>query len=351
MKIISKNPLIINASKSPKTFKILSIDGGGIKGLFSAQVLAKFEEVYNTNMSDHFDLICGTSTGGIIALAISLKIPMKQICEFYTKYGHDIFNEKAKKTKHGRFLLRCNQIFGKGKYRSDALNKALLEVFGQRTMSESDNLLCIPSYNIITAQPRIFKKDYGILSEDDNKTYVDVALATAAAPTYFPVRKINNERFVDGGVWANNPTLVGLTEYISNFKNEYSNVEILSISSLEVSSGETHDKQLCRSFVHWQDTLFDTFTTGQSFFTNFFMENLSKHSGIPIKYKRIKNEPLSISQQKSIDMDNANKDTLKLLTSIGEQTGVKYKNDVEIENLFKTKKTYWPQSKKINHGK
>lgn len=65
-----------------KKFKILSIDGGGIKGLYSAQVLAKFEESFNTRLSDHFDLICGTSTGGIIALGVSAKIPMKNIVEF-----------------------------------------------------------------------------------------------------------------------------------------------------------------------------------------------------------------------------------------------------------------------------
>lgn len=66
-----------------KKFKILCIDGGGIKGLYSAQVLAKFEESFNARLSDHFDLICGTSTGGIIALGVSARIPMKNIVEFY----------------------------------------------------------------------------------------------------------------------------------------------------------------------------------------------------------------------------------------------------------------------------
>lgn len=343
MEIISKEPFIVDARTQKKVFKILSIDGGGIKGLFSAQVLAKFEEVYKTKTSDHFDLICGTSTGGIIALAISLKIPMSDICKFYLQYGNDIFNEKAKKTKYGRLSLRCNQIFGKGKYKCEALNQALTNVFGQKTMSESHNLLCIPSYNIITGQPRVFKKNYDVLSEDDNKSYVDVALATAAAPTYFPVRDINKERFIDGGVWANNPTLVGLTEYISKFNKEYNSVEILSISSLELPSGEDYNKPLHRSFIHWQDTLFDTFTAGQSFFTNFFMENLSKSSSIPIKYKRIKNDALSSVQQNSIDMDNAAVSSLSLLENIGKTTGVKYKDDEDIKRLFSTKKTYFTQ--------
>lgn len=79
-----------------KPFKILCIDGGGIKGLFSAQVLAKFEEVFKTNISDQFDLICGTSTGGIIALAASAKIPMCEVVRFYEEKGPLIFAEHQK---------------------------------------------------------------------------------------------------------------------------------------------------------------------------------------------------------------------------------------------------------------
>lgn len=73
------NDIKLRKMEDKKNFKILCIDGGGIKGLYSAQVLAKFEESFNTRLSDHFDLICGTSTGGIIALAASAKIPMVDV--------------------------------------------------------------------------------------------------------------------------------------------------------------------------------------------------------------------------------------------------------------------------------
>lgn len=82
----------------PKKFKILCIDGGGIKGLYSAQLLAKFEDVFNVRISDCFDMLCGTSTGGIIALAASLKKPMRDVVTFYEQDGPIIFNEKLKKT-------------------------------------------------------------------------------------------------------------------------------------------------------------------------------------------------------------------------------------------------------------
>ncbi len=98
-----------------KPFKILCIDGGGIKGLFSAQVLAKFENVFKTNISDQFDLICGTSTGGIIALAASAKIPMSDVVRFYKEKGPIIFAQKRKGFV-GQILLRFKQLCYKGKY-------------------------------------------------------------------------------------------------------------------------------------------------------------------------------------------------------------------------------------------
>ena len=93
-----------------KKFKILCIDGGGIKGLYSAQVLAKFEESFNTRLSDHFDLICGTSTGGIIALGVSARIPMKDVVEFYENYGPKIFASRWKKLDFwGNLILGLKQ--------------------------------------------------------------------------------------------------------------------------------------------------------------------------------------------------------------------------------------------------
>ena len=84
-------------------FKILCIDGGGIKGLFSAQILAKFEEVYDTKISEQFDLICGTSTGGIIALAASANISMSDVVNFYKEKGTKNLRSKEEK-KFGKVM-------------------------------------------------------------------------------------------------------------------------------------------------------------------------------------------------------------------------------------------------------
>lgn len=99
-----------------RPFKILCIDGGGIKGIYSAELLAKFEEVFGCVVSDCFDMLCGTSTGGIIALAASLKIPMSSVVKFYREKGPSIFNERVKCMPGGRIYLGAKQVAFGGKY-------------------------------------------------------------------------------------------------------------------------------------------------------------------------------------------------------------------------------------------
>lgn len=152
-----------------KPFKVLCIDGGGIKGLYSAELLAKFEQVFGHCVSDCFDMLCGTSTGGIIALAASLKIPMSDVVKFYQEHGPAIFSERTKHKPGGSAYLLLKQIAFGGKYSATPLRSALEGVFKDKKIADSNNFLCIPAYNTLTANPRIFKKDYDNFTEDDRK--------------------------------------------------------------------------------------------------------------------------------------------------------------------------------------
>ncbi len=109
-----------------KTFKILSIDGGGIKGLYSARVLQKIEQKYNCHLADYFDMICGTSTGGLIALALSLKKKTKDIADFYAANGSEIFPYTSKLSR--LYALFKQTIWG-GKYSDKVLKQKLKGVF------------------------------------------------------------------------------------------------------------------------------------------------------------------------------------------------------------------------------
>jgi patatin-like phospholipase/acyl hydrolase len=199
--------------QTQKSFKILSIDGGGIKGLYSSTILQILEERYNCKTYDCFDMLCGTSTGGLIALALSAGKTAKEISDMYVYHGASIFPQKW-----NRFL---KQIFGGGKYTNNFLQNHLNSFFGDKTLNDSEKLLCIPAFNYTESVPCVFKFDHkeGNLAKDKSIKYVDVALATSAAPTYFPIYEIEalNKQYIDGGVWANNPALVGVIEALCYF--------------------------------------------------------------------------------------------------------------------------------------
>ena len=331
--------------KEKKVFKVLAIDGGGIKGLYSARILEHFENRFNGAISDHFDLICGTSTGGLITLALSLGIPANEISQFYIDKGPKIFPNQNK------IVALLKQVLLNGKYKDHNFKKALNDIFGDKKIEDVNNLICIPSYSLTDARPWVFKYDHYRHNEDslsrDNKTScVDVALATSAAPTYLPIAELpiyDNRQFVDGGVWANNPTLVGFIEALKFFVGEgkeYDSLMVLSISSLSLTGGLPIGLKRDRSFLHWRENLLDTFMTGQSLFTNYFMDTIKEVNDVSVNYVRVPSASISSVQEHLVQLDNASKKSLDFLSAKGNDQGEFYKKKKEIKQFFETKKTY-----------
>lgn len=322
-----------------KQFKILSIDGGGIKGLYSATILEHLEQRFGP-LSGYFDMICGTSTGGLIALCLALKIPAKDISKIYEDKGHKIF-------PHRTFLGGIiRQTFWKGKYSDKPLKEVLQEIFSEKTIADLDNLVCIPSYSLTDARPWVFKRDHGKLDRDNRALLTDVALATTAAPTYFPLCEIpfyNHKQFIDGGVWANNPALVGVIEALTYFVGKdrsFSSVEILSVSSLNSTGGKPVGLTRQRSFVNWRNDLFDTSLIGQSHFTDYFMDKLSKMNDIQIRYERIPSEQISAEQQHLVKLDCSSEKAIQFIKGKGNDRGLLAKKDPKIEAFFSQPKQY-----------
>ncbi|MDO8366139.1 MAG: CBASS cGAMP-activated phospholipase [Saprospiraceae bacterium] len=233
-------------------FKILTIDGGGVKGLYSATILNKFEDYFGKRCTDCFDLICGTSTGGLIAMALSLKIPASHVVGIYENRSAEIFPAKSKL----RRLFR--QIIWRGIHTDKGLIRVLDDLFGDRTLSESNNLLCIPSFSFTEYRPVVFRRDHSDLFRHNQLKYKDVALATSAAPTYLPMAELSeydHKQMIDGGVWANNPALVGLAEALRYFVGEgkpYDQIQLLSIPSLNARKGNPLGMRRERSFLDWK---------------------------------------------------------------------------------------------------
>jgi hypothetical protein len=334
-------------------FKILSIDGGGIKGLYSSKILEHLEERYKCSISDHFDLICGTSTGGLIALALSLKIPAKEISEFYEKYGRVIFPYR---TAIGA-LLRQTMWFGK--YSDKPLKGALTKIFGDKKIGDVNNLLCIPTYSLTDARPWVFKYDHSgnDLGRDNKALIVDVALATSAAPTYFPLCEIpyyDDKQFIDGGVWANNPTMTGVIEALSYFVGDgkdFDSIQVLSVASLNNTAGKPVGLKRRRSFIRWRKDLFETSMIGQSYFTDYMMQKLGELNNIKIDYVRIPSEDVSAEQQHLVQLDRASKKALRLLSGKGNDRGELAKKDPKIKAFFELPKQYHLTKNNHHNGK
>jgi len=333
-----------------KPFKILAIDGGGIKGLYSATVLARLEEKAGKKAGECFDMICGTSTGGLIALGVASGKPAEDLAKLYSKHGKKIFptsNFRFVRYFQSRIQTLRQTLFW-GKYSAKALKTQLTETFKDKKLGELDNLVCIPSFNLTAGMPRIFKfphKEGGFFM-DKEIPLVDAALATSAAPTYLPIHEYNDTMFVDGGVWANNPSLCGLLEALKFFVGDgkkYTHVELLSIASISQASGWAAKSRKRRSFIGWKSKLIQTSMDGQAFFTHFFLANAIKRIDPRAVYVRIESPKLSCEQMEVLEMDRADKKALATLKSLGNQDGYTNANNQKVMNFFKTNKTYKTQ--------
>lgn len=216
-----------------KEFTILSIDGGGIKGIFPTALLAQVEQhlLNGKSVASYFDLIAGTSTGGIIALGLASNLTATNMLSMYMERGQEIFPTEPDNWR-GWFNNKKAAVFNNFLYRynHESLNTILMEVLGNRIMRESRNRLCIPSFEGKFSEVYIFKTphhpDYRL---DAPEKLTKVARATSAAPTFFRPLETGQFTFVDGGIWSNNPIMVGLVDVLACFDVAPERIRILSI--------------------------------------------------------------------------------------------------------------------------
>ncbi len=216
--------------------KILTIDGGGIRGVFPIAYLAALEDDIDEPIYKYFDLIAGTSTGGIIAIGLAMGFTAKEILQLYEEQGPKIFSQQHEglygwAEKKMRILRRCFAP----KYSTKELENVLKIFFGEKRIKDSKTRLMIPAWNSESNSICIFKTAHHERFRTDYKELAsDVAMATASAPTYF--REFITARdigFIDGGIFANNPTGIAVAEGITTLGWKPSEICVLSIGCLE----------------------------------------------------------------------------------------------------------------------
>ena len=208
-----------------ENFYILALDGGGARGIYPAHVLARLERELSKPIRECFDLIAGTSTGSIIAGAAAAGVEMQTLVDLFEKRAADVFGRK----RFGWGLF-------KSRYARHSLERVVREYLPRLRLGEISTPLLVTSSDISTGGVRVFKSRY---LQDLGEEYVrdsdvllrDAVLASCAAPSYFDPMKVDEYLLADGGLWANNPSILAVTEAVSKFRRSLEQVKILSIGT------------------------------------------------------------------------------------------------------------------------
>lgn len=285
---------------------ILSLDGGGIRGIVPGQILTHIEnllkEVYDDptyKIADHFDLIAGTSTGGILACAYLLgdygrpKYSAKEVVDIYFERGDDIFS-----------IPLFHKIRSAGgvldeKYPADGLEETLDDFFGNARLKDLLKPTLITAYDIKRRKAHFFTQHDA--SDPDHNFYIkDIARATSAAPTYFEVSKIKSESnkyfpLVDGGLFANNPALCAFAEMRNKFSTKErkitaSDMLLLSIGTGHSKESYSYDEVKDWGLAKWIKPALDMMMSGVSDTVDYQLGQIFEAANASEQYLRINGE-------------------------------------------------------------
>lgn len=235
--------------KIEKKYRILSIDGGGMKGVFTAYAIWKLEEEFDIKIMDYFDMVVGTSTGALIASGLLLGRTGKQIFDQYADKDNRIFSDKKSLTNQAKSTFYAG-------FNHDQLEKELIEEFGEKTLKDiyltsKKKDFAFFSTNFTKAKPIIYASPSLKSSEmvKQDSTIVEALRTSTAAPFYFePFKDSNGDLLLDGGLWANNPSLsaVALAATVYSFRMDQ--IEVLSF-------GQTFTSDLNFELVKGRDLI------------------------------------------------------------------------------------------------
>jgi patatin-like phospholipase/acyl hydrolase len=284
--------------------RVLSIDGGGIRGLIPALVLTEIEERSGKRIWELFDLIAGTSTGGILACALCAPdpLPAEQLVGLYEDEGPKIFDRSVWQR------IRSAEGLLDEKYDAAALDRALERFLSDKRLAETKPDLLIPAYNMGDPGPYFFKSRKA-REEGEDYALSQVARATSAAPTYFEPFQLSGEALVDGGVFATNPAMCAVAE-VMRFQPT-ADLLLLSLGTGQRTHKRSFDEIKNWGLVEWAKPILDVVFDGVSDAVDYQLQHVLDEG----HYWRLQVE----LTQASDEMDNANVENLADLRAQAEQ--------------------------------
>jgi len=310
--------------------------------LGTAAFLREAERHFGRRCADAFQLFCGTSTGGIIALALAKGMAAADIVELYREMGCRVFADSFP----GMRALRFVRSFFTSKYSNRRLRSALENAFGATRVGDlraRGKYVLIPAFSVTEGRPRLFKTNHHRdLTRDDDYSLVDVALATSAAPIFLPVVSIRSpttgaqEKFADGGLFANNPALLAYTEATRYLGASPTAVKILSVSTpravkAENSTALTWWERLAlrRGVLQWVAGLPDTFIDSAMTLSHHTLDCLMRQAGVPDQYARF-----ALPMQKGLGLDVATERATHTLITIGSSAAAQIQTREKLARFF-----------------
>jgi patatin-like phospholipase/acyl hydrolase len=238
--------------------RVLSIDGGGIRGLIPALVLEEIERRAGRRVHELFDLIAGTSTGSIIACALCAPDPLRasRVVALYEEEGPEIFSRSIFQR-----ITSANGLLDE-KYDSAALDRTLDRFLADKLLSRTSPDLIVPAYDMATPGPYFFKTTNARDSSDEDFPLAAVARASSAAPTYFEPSAVDGRALIDGGVFAVNPAMSAFAEVLSFEPG--AEVVVLSLGTGQRMRRHSFDQIKDWGLLEWARPLLDVVFDGIS---------------------------------------------------------------------------------------
>lgn len=224
-------------------------------GLYTACVLAELEEEIGRPIASCFDLIAGTSVGGIIALGLAAEAQAASIRNAIALDGPKIFSRRPPPQSTLAKRVSLFSSARKAKYRAGTLRATITSIVDEnKKLGHLKHRVMVPAVNLTKGSPQVFKTDHHPSFQRDWKVpVVDVALATSAAPTFFPLHQIRGELFADGGLYANSPDHLALHEAEYFLDQSLKDISILSIGTTTSRFSFSNSGQTNLGWMGWMD--------------------------------------------------------------------------------------------------
>jgi patatin-like phospholipase/acyl hydrolase len=320
-----------------RKFRILSLDGGGLRGLAQLRVLKKIELLTGKKIYELFDLISGTSTGGIIACGLTAGkdgkplLTVDQLIELYSVNAGKIFPEQNTILKKWYRSIRSTVS---SKFSEEGLDELLKEYFKDAKLSETIKPILVPSYDVYHNEVVMFKSRYSDNIEND-VTLRDVCRATSAAPTYLPPFEMNymnvDRLMIDGGVYVNNPTMAIIADALK-YKYGRDSLNLEDIQILSIGSGLYSEKISPKrdnwGIIKWGPAITTVMVQASAKAVEYECAQLPLDKFLRLQF--------ILDEESRSDMSDSRHETLKYITNCVNDQIINKRLD-EIKNFFNMK--------------